>query len=305
MAPGHRERPPAPGVLPGDDDAAQRRTAVARFFDTEGEYGWWGDVYDSSLPRGFFSHEMTRRRELVLALLREHALLRPGVRVLECGCGPGGILRAIATTGCRTTGINLNPRLLRAVRSTDARSSCAAADVERLPFRDGAFDVVLCVGVLSYLREDEAAVWELARVVRPGGAVVVGLPGRFLAAKALDPFYPLVWLPARIARALRTRGRGASHAPGVFHHEEIRRYGLRTLAPLYARAGLVERETASVSFGPLTLWRRELLPLSWSIALSDRLSALARRRGFGFVAFTANHWVTLLTRGAARGEGPP
>jgi SAM-dependent methyltransferase len=268
---------------------------VAAFFDRGGEYGWWEDVYDPSLPRGFFSHEMARRRELVLELLRRHARLGPGVRVLECGCGPGGVLGAIVATGCGATGIDLSRRLLGAAGARAPSCTWAQADVEALPFRDGAFDVVLCVGVLSYLREDGRAIAELARVVRPGGAVVIALPNRLLVGKLLDPFYWLVWLPARAWRALRpARAAGAAHAP--FHPGLIRRYARRQLDAEYRRAGLTERDEASVSFGPVTAWRKELLPRAWSIAASDRLSALAARRSLSFVGHLSNHWVTLLVK---------
>jgi SAM-dependent methyltransferase len=165
-----------------------------------------------------------------------------------------------------------------------------------LPFRDGVFDVVLCVGVLSYLREDGRAIAELGRVVRPGGAVVIALPNRLLAAKLLDPFYWLVWLPARAWRALRSAFEPRGGAAGRFDQALIRRYARRQLDVEYRRAGLTERYTASVSFGPLTAWRREILPLAWSIAASDRLSALAAKRPLSFLGHLTNHWVTLLVR---------
>jgi SAM-dependent methyltransferase len=284
------------------DAARAHRDGVVAFFDPDGEYGWWGGVYDPSRPRGFFSHEMARRRERVLELLRRHARLGPGARVLECGCGPGGQLRAVAATGAATVGVDLNPRLLADARDASPSARFARADVEALPFRDGAFDAVLCVGVLSYLREDARAIGELARVVRPGGVVVVANPNRLVAAKLLDPYYWLVWLPARAVRALR-RGASRDGAAGPFRRELIRRYAWRGLDDAYARAGLAERETASVSFGPLTLWRRELLPVSWSIAASDALAALAARRSRSRLGMVSNHWVTVLARGAHAAQG--
>jgi SAM-dependent methyltransferase len=290
-ASGRRAEPP----LPASQSAASAlRAGVVAFFDDDGEYGWWKDVYEPSLPRGFFSHEMARRRELVLRLLRAHVALGPGTRVLECGCGPGGLLGAIAATGCRTTGVDLNPRLLGLARARVAASTWAQADVESLPFRDGAFDVVLCVGVLSYLRDDAGAIAELARVVRPGGAVVIALPNKLLLGKLFDPFYWLVWLPSRAWRGARSAL--APRAAGEFHRGLIRRYARRELDGAYRRAGLAERDTASVSFGPVTAWRKELLPLGWSIAASDRLSALAARRPLAFLGHLSNHWVTLLVR---------
>src|SRR5204863_9046978 len=65
--------------------------------------------------------------------------------------------------------------------------SVEVGDVERLAFPDGAFDVVVALGVLTWLERAEAAMRELARVSRPGGYVIFTTPNAAGLGRLLDP----------------------------------------------------------------------------------------------------------------------
>jgi ubiquinone/menaquinone biosynthesis C-methylase UbiE len=67
--------------------------------------------------------------------------------------------------------------MIRHLRSTSANCPphASVADVGLLPFKDGEFDKVLCTGVLMHIANDEAAVRELIRVLRPGGILVCSI----------------------------------------------------------------------------------------------------------------------------------
>lgn len=267
---------------------------VNDFFDVE--YAWWQEVYAPTLPRRFFSFEMIKRRELVVRLLHKYMTAGAQPRILECGCGPGGILGEVATRPCRLTGIDINPRHLARARS-DVGENVAwiQADVEKLPFRDQAFDIVCCIGVLSYLQTDEAAVAEIARVVRKGGVVIMALPNWLMLDKIFDPYYYLVWLPSRALRHVFPAFAAAS--PGNrFNTAMIRRYRPARITTVFSRHGLTEVESCNVSFGPMTLWRREVFPLGFSIRISEALSALGRRGGFSFLRGVTNHWISCLAK---------
>jgi len=147
------------------------------------------------------------------------ALSRCGPRVLDAGCGTGGLL----LTRRDAIGVDRSALALEfCARRGLQRLACA--DVARLPFAAGRFDAVVSADVLYHraVADDGAALAELARVTRPGGAVILNLPAY---------------------RALR----GA--------HDEFvhgaRRYDRADVAALAARAGLrVER---------LTSWNAALL----------------------------------------------
>jgi SAM-dependent methyltransferase len=102
--------------------------------------------------------------DALFVLLRAVAELRPQ-RVLDAACGDGWVTSMISAP--EVIGIDLSPTAVEAARSRglDAR----VADVQKLPFADGSFDVVLCNYALDHVRNRRKAIAELARVVRPGG----------------------------------------------------------------------------------------------------------------------------------------
>jgi ubiquinone/menaquinone biosynthesis C-methylase UbiE len=111
-------------------------------------------------------------RELVA-----RADLRPGHRVLEIGCGPGGLLAAIARERPDAAVVGLDPdpdALARAARRAPG-ATLVPGTAAAVPEPDGSFDRVLSSFMLHHLAPDEqrAALAEAARVLRPGGQVHV------------------------------------------------------------------------------------------------------------------------------------
>jgi SAM-dependent methyltransferase len=100
----------------------------------------------------------------------------PGRLVLDAGCGHGRYLRAFADLGATAVGVDLGegPRLA-GVPVDDPRIHVVQGDVLRLPFRDGVFDLAFCDGVLHHTPDPRRGLLELARVVKPGGAVYAWL----------------------------------------------------------------------------------------------------------------------------------
>ncbi len=92
-----------------------------------------------------------------------------GRRLLDAGCGTGRRLRE--TMGARLAiGVDLVPAMLVRAR---APLCLAAGDVRALPFADETFDLVWCRLVVGHIPQLTPAYAELARVCRPGGAIVV------------------------------------------------------------------------------------------------------------------------------------
>lgn len=111
------------------------------------------------------------RRLLVAALPR-----RPDLRILDAGCGVGGNLTELARFG-QVSGIDYSPLALAYASGAHA-GQIARATVEALPYADAAFDLVTSFDVL-YCREvnsDQQALAEFARVLRPGGKLLIRLP---------------------------------------------------------------------------------------------------------------------------------
>jgi SAM-dependent methyltransferase len=101
-------------------------------------------------------------------------------RVLDVACGAGGpSLALVERTGCRLTGLDIQPEgithanSLAAARGIADRATFAVLDCSgRLPFEDDTFDGVLCIDAIGHLRDRFAALSEWGRLLRKGGRLV-------------------------------------------------------------------------------------------------------------------------------------
>jgi ubiquinone/menaquinone biosynthesis C-methylase UbiE len=98
-----------------------------------------------------------------------------GTEVLDAGCGTGRIARYLADRGCTVRGVDLSPGMLAMARRDHPDLDVREGSLTDLPFRAHAFDGVLLWFSLIHLPDDElpCALEEAARVVRPGGLVLV------------------------------------------------------------------------------------------------------------------------------------
>lgn len=117
--------------------------------------------------------DVIERREL----LRQCSPIA-GKQVLDVGCGDGFFSVAIARAGGVVTGIDTDEEMVSAAKANAAREgvsvSFSSADAQSLPFQDTTFDLVVAVSLLCLVRDREAALVEMARVLKPGGRIVIG-----------------------------------------------------------------------------------------------------------------------------------
>ena len=116
-----------------------------------------------------------RVRERVLALAGEAA---PGAHdLLDVGAGTGRLVASLLDSrpGLRATAVDLAPGMCRAARAAAPAARVAAADAEALPFAAARFDLVLSTSAFQWLPGLEPALGECARVLRPGGHLVLAL----------------------------------------------------------------------------------------------------------------------------------
>jgi len=107
---------------------------------------------------------------------RVAALDPPPEAVLDVGCGTGLAGKALRAQGFagRLVGLDISSVSLRLAQESGAYDDVRPADLQQpLPVDDDAVDALVCVGVMTYLPDVEAVWREFARVVRPGGHVVV------------------------------------------------------------------------------------------------------------------------------------
>ena len=95
---------------------------------------------------------------------------RPGARLVDLGCG-GGVLAPHVPPGYAHVGVDLNGAALAQARARGIET--IQADVTAVPLEDGCADVVVAGELLEHVPDPEAVVDEAARLLRPGGTVVV------------------------------------------------------------------------------------------------------------------------------------
>ena len=135
----------------------------------------WGDAPELFGPRHDYREDLVLRR-LLPAL--------PGPTVLNAGAGAGSLTLKLVDAGLRVTSVDASAELCDWVRASLARrgpevaaaNPVMAGDLQSLDLPDASFDAAVCAEVLEHLDDDAAALAELARVLRPGGLLVVTVP---------------------------------------------------------------------------------------------------------------------------------
>ncbi len=101
-----------------------------------------------------------------------------GKRLLDVGCGDAALASEFARRGAVVTGLDADPAMVAAARRrielASTQMQLIQGRAEKLPFSDGTFDRVLAVTVLCFVCDAGRAVAEMARVLRPGGRLVIG-----------------------------------------------------------------------------------------------------------------------------------
>ena len=208
---------------------------AAEFFDTR------AGAYDSSYDDSVHGRLLRRRLDVVVRFAGDG----PG-EALDAGMGGGRLVAALAERGWEMSGADLSAGMVALARARlpAAVSRLVEAPLERLPFAEGSFDLVIATGVIEYAEDPARALGELARTLRGGGRMIVSCPNSAGVPVRLDH------LLARVRRPAGQPWKG----------------GVRRLESLLGGAGLrvLEEEACSVRALPRPLAR--LMP-----GLDDRL----------------------------------
>ena len=117
--------------------------------------------------------------EANLRFLEATGALTPGVEVLEIGTGTGGMLHALLQRGVRARGVEINPALIAESRQWFGDLPVQPVSGVALPFPDASFDLVLSFDVFEHIRDSDAHLREVSRVLRPGGRYLVQTPSKW------------------------------------------------------------------------------------------------------------------------------
>jgi ubiquinone/menaquinone biosynthesis C-methylase UbiE len=254
----HIGRSAVSDILPLFGATLRRKTWASAQFRTELQAQAYAEVH--ALPRSDGRHRTARIR-----LIHELLAQFPEGELLDAGCGPGILVRSLLDSPAhdyRITMLDQSEAMIRygATHTGGGRARAIVGDLEDLPFAEASFDVAVATGVLEYT-DARASVRQLARVTRPGGAVVVSM------LNPLSLYWLIEWFLFRPAlrqlfRAMRFLGIPASRPCGAAR-SGIRALRSRVLSRYLRQSGLV----------PVDIVYFDLTPL---VPPLDRIPALRR-----------------------------
>lgn len=111
------------------------------------------------------------RRRVALSLLQEHC---PDGKVLDIGCGTGAVLQELQASR-EAEGVDFSELALEFGRKRGL-TGLTLADAQALPFSDGSFQAVVSLDTLEHVPDDAKALSEMARILSPGGIVILNVP---------------------------------------------------------------------------------------------------------------------------------
>jgi len=203
-----------------------------------------------------------------LDLIRQFAPLE-GRRILDIGCGLGVYVRKFRDFSDRVVGIDIDPKRLREGARTTPGLLLGVG--EHLPFRDGAFDVVVMNEVIEHVRDDAATMREALRVIGAGGHIVIYAPNRlfpfethgiYLGERFVFGNIPFInWLPDPLRNRLVPHARAYTKR-GI--RRTYRRLPVRVRAETYVYPGfdnIIARRRRLGGILRRVLYRAEHTPL--------------------------------------------
>ena len=118
------------------------------------------------------------RREIILRLLRQVGFIGSADAsrtILSVGCGSGEEIRFLGRFG-KVYGIDPGEDAIRSCRAAGIGEQVTQASAEQIPFPDNHFDAVFILDVLEHIRDEQRALAQIYRVLKPGGIVVISVP---------------------------------------------------------------------------------------------------------------------------------
>ena len=171
--------------MPVTAQSSDPQSTVDSFFDAN--VGYWGAIYGRQELQGLVYR---RRMETVAAWAAELGL-PPGAAALDAGCGAGLMSVELARRGFSVSGTDSSPQMVQAASERAAAQGLSirftAADVHQLPFGDGEFALIVALGLLPWLHDPGRAVAEFARVLAPGGWIIVSADNHYRLNRLVEP----------------------------------------------------------------------------------------------------------------------
>jgi SAM-dependent methyltransferase len=147
---------------------------LQKYWDRRAQTGSWSTEMLYEGPVTTNNYNFRTRREAVQTLIADDSRFE---RVMDLGCGSGDYFEIAALHDAEYHGVdfslNMARRAMAHVCGRGRGHQVVTAAGDRLPYADGAFDLVLAIGYIEYIGEPSTTLSEIARVLRPGGVLVM------------------------------------------------------------------------------------------------------------------------------------
>jgi len=212
------------------------------------------------------------RMSASLALVRKN--VPNGGRILEVGSGAGQLSEKLTLDGYDVISSDLAVRMASSTRERVGGDQCIVADVQSLPFREGMFDAVVLIGVISYVDDAAEVLRKLRSLLNENGVLVISSANTNLLLSSIgrklsEPFY---WVGFDRPKIKKSKS---------FLANTCTYYKAAEFNSLVCESGYQLLESRNVGFGRFKLMQKNVFSAFVDITLARIVSFISRANMFG------------------------
>jgi 2-polyprenyl-3-methyl-5-hydroxy-6-metoxy-1,4-benzoquinol methylase len=262
------------------DYTEEQRQSLEHF----NEYShYWYDIYQDD--RSFTGYALRKQQHAVLDLIDQTEGVR---RILDVGCGAGAAALELAHKGYDVSGIDIAPNMIQRAANEAGRQGLRCdfrvGIAEKLPYGEKEYDVLIALGLLGNILHDKPVLHEMARVLKPGGRLIVTIPN-LLALDlwlALPKSLPIMLGATELRRPLRIVGNiGRRLIRRAIKPVSTLRFNQCVIPQRYAsylqQYGFRNVRYSAVTFGPLMPFGLHVASDQPAIRISEMLAYWAQK----------------------------
>lgn len=237
-----------------------------KFYAQNSEIEYWNSIYDR---QDFVGNSYRQRMEMVLSWLDDMSLSENSL-ILEAGCGAGRFAHEAAKRGYHVFGMDYSQGMIAKAgsicnREDERNVAFSQGDIESLPFKDSSFDVIVCLGVVTYLQSEHEALHEFARTLKPGGMLAISIVNKARLADRMDVPLFLMHILKRLLHGITT---SRIKSAQTNRNPSITTYFIPHFLKSLERAGFSFLEYRTVPWKLLTFAGKEVFPKKMAIKIT-------------------------------------